>query len=624
MIVAPSWAFIKADGVKEEVFYFNSGGRCQNLKGRRPAMKRVVGRVYYRNTGGYWPGFARRDHFAVRWTGLMAIRRTGIYKFSLVSDDGSKLWLAGALVVNNDGVHGWRDRRGGKGLGAGLHHLRLEFFERTGAAGIMLRYQGKDTSNRLRVISAKVLKRTLLAKIPVKRTRKAKAGGLREEVFYFHQGSKCRSLFSVKPSMVRTIQVVHYPKTAYAWPGFRRGDHFAVRWTGSMIFRRRGAYRFSLVSDDGSKFWVGNRLVVNNDGLHGMRDRQAQRNFGFGKRNIRIEMFERGGHAGMIFRYKGPDTGNRMITVPATAMRKTAKGIAASGVLEEAFYFGQGGRCPNLLGRKPNKARAVRVINYRKTRGKFPGLARADNFAIRWKGFLYIKRSGTYRFSLISDDGSKLWIGNAFVVNNDGLHGMRNREGSRHLNGRPWRMRIEMFERGGEAGIAFRYRGRDTGNRMIPVRALTTRSKKANGLVEEAFYFRQGGACQNLKGRRASTQRVVKYVYYRNTGGTWPGFATNDNFAVRWRGSIFLSKLGNYRFSLISDDGSKLWLGGKFTINNDGLHGWRNRESGWKGMGRGIHGLRIEFFERGGHAGIMFRYRGPDTKNRMTIVPQKA
>jgi hypothetical protein len=32
---------------------------------------------------------------------------------------------------------------------------------------------------------------------------------------------------------------------------------------------------------------------------------------------VRLEMFERGGHAGMLFRYRGPDTGNRWRVVRA-------------------------------------------------------------------------------------------------------------------------------------------------------------------------------------------------------------------------------------------------------------------------------------------------------------------
>ena len=73
-------------------------------------------------------------------------------------------------------------------------------------------------------------------------------------------------------------------------------------------------------------------------------------------------MFERGGHAGMLFRYHGPDTGNRWLVVRAKGRqhRKRAnyKITYRHGLfMENAFYFGQGGRCQNLNSRKPNMAR---------------------------------------------------------------------------------------------------------------------------------------------------------------------------------------------------------------------------------------------------------------------------
>merc|ERR1712054_145106 len=76
---------------------------------------------------------------------------------------------------------------------------------------------------------------------------------------------------------------------------------------------------------------------------------------------------------------------------------------------------------------------------------------------------------------------------------------------------------------------------------------------------------------------------------------------------------------GHYRFSLISDDGSKLFINNRYTINNDGLHGWRNREA-TRHLRAGWFMVKVTYFEHGGHAGIMLRYRGPDTANRWRVL----
>ena len=45
-----------------------------------------------------------------------------------------------------------------------------------------------------------------------------------------------------------------------------------------------------------------------------------------------------------------------------------------------------------------------------------------ENFAIRFRGKLKINKSGKYFFRLFSDDGSKLYINDRLVIDNDGVH----------------------------------------------------------------------------------------------------------------------------------------------------------------------------------------------------------
>merc|ERR1711988_344265 len=164
-----------------------------------------------------------------------------------------------------------------------------------------------------------------------------------------------------------------------------------------------------------------------------------------------------------------------------------------------------------------------------------------------------------------------------------------------------------------------------TGNRWKVVRAGGTRTRRARVIYrhglwrENVFYFRQGSRVPHLANRRPNMQRWKHYINYRNTGGRWPGFSRAHNFAVRWTGRVRFFRAGQYRFSLISDDGSKLFINNRYTINNDGLHGWRNRIA-TRHMRRGWSTFRITYFQQGGHAGILLRYRGPDTGNRWRVL----
>jgi hypothetical protein len=77
----------------------------------------------------------------------------------------------------------------------------------------------------------------------------------------------------------------------------------------------------------------------------------------------------------------------------------------------------------------------------------FPGITdRFEWFAIDYKGYFYIDDPGKYRFLLGSDDGSKLYIDNKRVIDNDGIHPIQYEEGSITLKGGIHSIRISYFQ----------------------------------------------------------------------------------------------------------------------------------------------------------------------------------
>ena len=77
----------------------------------------------------------------------------------------------------------------------------------------------------------------------------------------------------------------------------------------------------------------------------------------------------------------------------------------------------------------------------------FPGLPNLTEwFAIDYQGTIWISTFGEYRFQLTSDDGSKLYIDGVQVIDNDGVHTERTREGAVHLKQGSHRIRISYFQ----------------------------------------------------------------------------------------------------------------------------------------------------------------------------------
>ncbi len=77
-----------------------------------------------------FPGVTDRfEWFAIDYSGRFWIDKPGPYRFELTSDDGSKLYIDGRMVVNNDGLHPPETRTGSVTLGGGIHRIRVSYFQ---------------------------------------------------------------------------------------------------------------------------------------------------------------------------------------------------------------------------------------------------------------------------------------------------------------------------------------------------------------------------------------------------------------------------------------------------------------------------------------------------------------
>ncbi|MGE4618702.1 MAG: PA14 domain-containing protein [Planctomycetota bacterium] len=85
-----------------------------------------------------------------------------------------------------------------------------------------------------------------------------------------------------------------------------RQDNFGIRFTGEFLVSGKGSYQFSLASDDGSKLWIDERLVVDNDGIHGVVTKNGTVELTSGWHSIDARMWEHGGGEEIVLKWKGP------------------------------------------------------------------------------------------------------------------------------------------------------------------------------------------------------------------------------------------------------------------------------------------------------------------------------
>jgi hypothetical protein len=108
-----------------------------------------------------------------------------------------------------------------------------------------------------------------------------------------------------------------------------RDDNFGFSFTGFLDIPTDGVYRFYPYSDDGSKFYIGNTLVVNNDSLHGM-DKEENGMIGLkaGKHAIKVDFFESAGGQDIVLFYSGPGLVKQ--TIPEMALYRPGTNVAPS------------------------------------------------------------------------------------------------------------------------------------------------------------------------------------------------------------------------------------------------------------------------------------------------------
>ena len=133
-------------GLYAEYFELASPTALPDFSALTPYASEIVPQVYYPLSGGTFAGSGRADDVGAVFTGWLEVPQSGFWTLGLTSDDGSRLWIGDALVIDNDGLHGMVTARGVMALAAGRHRLRIEYFEGTGGAGLQFSMSGPGQS----------------------------------------------------------------------------------------------------------------------------------------------------------------------------------------------------------------------------------------------------------------------------------------------------------------------------------------------------------------------------------------------------------------------------------------------------------------------------------------------
>lgn len=95
------------------------------------------------------------------------------------------------------------------------------------------------------------------------------------------------------------------------------------------------------------------------------------------------------------------------------------------------------------------------------------GRPRDRDFAARFAGWFEAKADGVYTFYTRSDDGSRLWVGDTLVVDNEGAHAAQNRRGRIALQAGWHPFVVAYWQGGGEYALTAEVEGPTPGRRPL-------------------------------------------------------------------------------------------------------------------------------------------------------------
>ncbi|MDP2323502.1 MAG: LamG-like jellyroll fold domain-containing protein, partial [Gammaproteobacteria bacterium] len=159
---------------------------------------------------------------------------------------------------------------------------------------------------------------------------------------------------------------------------------------------------------------------------------------------------------------------------PIIAANSTASFFAEGGYLSglRGSYFAN-----MTLAGSPAGQRVDGPVNFDWANGT-PGVAGigADNFSVRWEGFVTSSATGNYTFRTRSDDGVRLYVNGVLVINNWTDHAATNNDSApiALTAGQRYPIVMEFYENGGQAVAQLSWSGPDTGGfQFIPRSSLS-------------------------------------------------------------------------------------------------------------------------------------------------------
>ncbi len=446
-----------------------------------------------------------KDAFSARWKRSVNFA-AGTYRFTATMDDGMRVWVDNALIIDS-----WWDSQVHSMsqdiyLNNGDHQIKVEYYEAGGGAIAKLNW------------------------VAIGGTTGTFTQWKGE---YFNN----TSLFG-QPVLVRNDADINF-NWGIGAPEWNvvASDNFSARWTRTVNFAP-GRYQFTVIADDGARFWANGQLLVDkwldsNSGTY-----FAEIDLPGGSVPLQMEYYENVGSA-----------------VARLSWIKIGGSVAITNWRGE--YFNN-----KTLSGSPVLTRDDSQVNFNWGTGSpANGTVNSDNFSVRWTRTLSFN-NGRYRFTATSDDGVRVWVNNQVVIDGWYDHQPQTFMGEIDLPSGLIPIRVEYYDATGGAQVQLAW----TTISNVPQQPQpqpTTVPFPAAGtgtVVSALLNVRTGPGTQYPVLHVLARNQTVNLAGYRSADGNW--------VRINWNGSgAWVSGRPAYLSTTMNIANMPVWQG---TVPNTG------------------------------------------------------
>ena len=506
--------------------YFNN----KNLEGE-PVLTRNETDINFDWLGGSPDPLLPNDEFSARFTKTDNYSQ-GEYEFKIKTDDGVRFYIDDILVLNR-----WMPQNTQytvkKFMAAGDHTLKLEYFENFGDAVVKLE----------------------MLKVAGSTPAPTPGSGYLAKFWNTPDQVEPPAIPATEPAVTRNDEAVNFDwGSGTPDPQINLSDFVAV-WTKTINFEAKN-YKFTAAADDGIRIFIDNVAIVDEWHNSTMESYEVEKLMTAGAHDIRIEYYENEGLASVSFGFEALPT-------PA-------------GVYSAEYFNNK-----DLTG-TPVLARDEPGIDF-DWQGQSPDpLVNVDEFSARWTRLVNFT-PGDYKFTITADDGFRLYIDDALVLDRWILQAGETYEIGKTMTAGNHTIKIEYFENFGDAVMKFNYEQTSA----LPV----------------AFHG------EYFDNREASGEPVlvrddpqINFIWFDQKPD--PALPA-DGFSVRWTKQQQFNA-GTYSFTLKSDDGIRFWIDDQLIVDDWNEHALTTHDK-TVDIIEGLHTLKIEYFDAYDNAVVKFK-----------------